>query len=117
MNLEWEIPDFFDLSSLEEGEITSHCTTMAETEMKLARPDQSGESISYFKTPFFLNCHSERSEESRNFEYLRPFPPLRVTEKSGFAMACSKGLTRKVIIVFAKSSFLLLPLPPPGGEG
>jgi hypothetical protein len=33
------------------------------------------------------NCHSERSEESRFFKYLRPLAAPWMTEKSGFEIA------------------------------
>jgi CheY-like chemotaxis protein len=35
------------------------------------------------KPHFLKNCHSERSEESRLFNYLRPAAKLRVTKKGG----------------------------------
>ncbi|MFZ5447012.1 MAG: hypothetical protein ACOZFS_00030 [Thermodesulfobacteriota bacterium] len=55
-----------------------------------------GESIdatitSYFKTSY-SGCHSERSEESRLFKYLKPCATLRVTRKTSFEMACSNFL-------------------------
>jgi hypothetical protein len=39
------------------------------------------------KPRFIEKCHSERSEESRLFNKLRPFASLRVTEKTSFEIA------------------------------
>ncbi|MGB8874226.1 MAG: hypothetical protein WCC75_12615, partial [Desulfobaccales bacterium] len=39
------------------------------------------------KPRFAQKCHSERSEESRIFNDLRSFTPLRMTVKTGFAIA------------------------------
>ena len=33
-----------------------------------------------------FGCHSERSEESRLFKYMRPFTSFRVTRKTFFSM-------------------------------
>jgi arsenate reductase len=38
------------------------------------------------KPHFLKNCHSERSEESCLFKYLRPFAPLRVTKETVWNM-------------------------------
>jgi hypothetical protein len=39
-------------------------------------------------------CHSERSEESRIFNWLRSFTPFRMTDKTGFEIASSLLLLR-----------------------
>jgi hypothetical protein len=41
-------------------------------------------------------CHSERSEESRISNYLRPFASLRVTQKSSFARG-SKAFSDRMV--------------------
>jgi hypothetical protein len=42
--------------------------------------------------PRFLGyCHSERSEESRIFKWLRSFTPSRMTEKTGFEIASNES--------------------------
>src|SRR3972149_10298809 len=35
-----------------------------------------------------FDCHSERSEESRLFKYMRPFTSFRVTRKKPFSASC-----------------------------
>jgi hypothetical protein len=39
-----------------------------------------------------LDCHSERSEESPLFKYLRPFTSFRVTAKTSFSIESSDAL-------------------------
>src|SRR3990167_2314914 len=36
----------------------------------------------------YFDCHSERSEESRLFKYMRPFTSFRVTRKKPFSASC-----------------------------
>jgi hypothetical protein len=56
---------------------------MAGAALSLEGPEK--EILQAISKPQLLGyCHSERSEESRIFNWLRSFTPFRMTEKTGF---------------------------------